>query len=208
MDPERPTFDSLITQISKAKEKEKTKTKCFKSLAKSVLSSENRVWREEQIETNKRRATQLLILGGKSFLVDDEGNEEEVFKSDHEHSNLSPMQRKLTKQDSLQSLQSNNSFDSDWSDEENVELEKKFGGMSNRSEKSEKADPMKSSFKRSRSRKSNSQTPPGLEPAKLVYSRESSSCTSEVVPSSVVEGILSFTKHCIPEEGEPEINIR
>ena len=77
MDPQRPTFSSLVTQISKAKEEEKVEHKSFKSMAKSLLSPENRVCRKEQIDQNKRRATQLLIMGGKSFLVDEEGKVEE-----------------------------------------------------------------------------------------------------------------------------------
>eukprot|EP00092_Neocalanus_flemingeri_P009613 GFUD01010347.1.p1 GENE.GFUD01010347.1~~GFUD01010347.1.p1 ORF type:complete len:492 (+),score=156.69 GFUD01010347.1:51-1526(+) len=202
MDPGRTTFDSLVTQVAKTAEKDKIKPKSFKSLAKSVLSPQNRVWRQEQINTNKRRATQLLIMGGKSFLVDDEGNEEELIKSDNESSNVSPMpmQAKLKKQDSLQSLQSCNSYESDWSDEDKDELEKKFGGMSNRSEKSEKGESLKRPFRRSRSRK----TPPGTESAHLVYSRDSSASISEVASSSLDEGILSFADKCIPEEGEGE----
>jgi len=199
MDPERPTFDILVTQVTKKSEKAKLKGKSFKSLARSVLSPENRVWRQEQIERNKRKAAQLLIMGGKSFLVDDEGNEEEVIKNDSERRNLSPIQTRLTKQDSLLSLQSNNSFDSDWSDEENTELEKKFGGMSSRSEKSDREDLMKRANRRSRSRKSGSFTPPSLDNAKLVYSRESSTATSDVTGSA-----SSFAKQCTVDEAHQE----
>lgn len=198
MDPERPTFDTLVTQVTKKTGKDKLKAKSFKSLARSVLSPENRVWRQEQIEKNKRKAAQLLILGGKSFLVDDEGNEEEVTKNESEHGSLSPIQRQLTKQDSLLSLISNNSFDSDWSDEENVELERKFGGMSCRSEKSDREDLMKRSQRRSRSRKSGSATPPSFDNAKLVYSRESSTVIPEVTPTTVADS--SFIEQCAVEE--------
>jgi len=197
MDPERPTFDTLVTQVTKKTGKDKLKTKSFKSLARSVLSPENRVWRQEQIEKNKRKAAQLLILGGKSFLVDEEGNEEEVIKNNDEHGSLSPIQRQLTKQDSLLSLISNNSFDSDWSDEENVELERKFGGMSCRSEKSDREDLIKRSQRRSRSRKSGSFTPPSFDNANLVYSRDSSNVIHEVTPTTVAD--TSFTDQCTAE---------
>jgi len=159
MDPERPTFDSLVTQVTKRTEKDKFKGKSgksFKSLARSVLSPENRVWRQKQIEQNKMRAAQLLIMGGKSFLVDDEGEVlEEVVKSRN-------VQNQLTKQDSLLSLQSNTSFDSDWSDDEHVELERKFGGMSSRSETVQGRETgfVNNPSKRSKSRKSGFQTPP------------------------------------------------
>ena len=207
MDPARTTFDSLVTQVAKKTEKDKVKPKSFKSLAKSVLSPENRVWRQEQIVTNTRRATQLLIMGGKSFLVDDEGNEEELIKSDNECRNLSPMQKYMKKQDSLQSLQSNNSFDSDWSDEENDEFEKKFCEMSNKCEKSENADHLKRPLRRSRSRKGNSKTSSGMESAQLVYSRESSVSISEGASSSIDDGVASFADQCIPEEVEIEKNL-
>lgn len=166
MDPERPTFDSLVTQVTKITEKDKFKGKSgksFKSLARSVLSPENRVWRQKQIEQNKRRAAQLLIMGGKSFLVDDEGEVlEEVVKGRN-------VQNQLTKQDSLLSLQSNTSFDSDWSDDEHVELERKFGGMFSRSEtvQGRETELVNKPGKRSKSRKSGFQTPPD---AALVYS--------------------------------------
>jgi len=205
MDPKRTTFDSLVTQVSKTTAKEKVKPKSFQSLAKSVLSPENRVWRQEQIDTNKRRAAQLLIMGGKSFLVDDDGNEEELIKSDTECHNLSPMQARLKKQDSLQSIQSSNSFDSDWSDEEQEELEKKFGGMSNRSEKTEKSNSSKRGLRRSRSSKRSSKASLELEGAQLVYSRDSSVSVSDVASS--LDGVCgTFADQCIPEEVELEKN--
>jgi len=77
MDPNRTTFDSLVKQVSvKAAEKEKPNS--FRSLARSVLSPENRCWRQEQIQSNKAAAQQLLVLAGKSFVVDEEGNQEEL----------------------------------------------------------------------------------------------------------------------------------
>ena len=45
MDPNRTTFDSLVKQVAvKAAEKEKPNS--FRSLARSVLSPENRCWRQ------------------------------------------------------------------------------------------------------------------------------------------------------------------
>merc|ERR1719460_2043218 len=76
MDPNRSTFDSVVRRVA---EKERLKVNSFKSLARSVLSKENRIWRQEQIkEKNNTKAKQLLVIGGKSFIVDDEGNEEEI----------------------------------------------------------------------------------------------------------------------------------
>jgi len=79
MDPNRTTFDSLVKQVAeKATEKEKPNS--FRSLARSVLSPENRCWRQEQIQSNNKNAAaqQLLVLAGKSFVVDEEGNQEEL----------------------------------------------------------------------------------------------------------------------------------
>lgn len=75
MDPNRTTFDSLVAKVAG---REKERPHSFKSLARSVLSKENRNWRQEQIKSNYQKATQLLVIGGKSFIVDDEGNEEEL----------------------------------------------------------------------------------------------------------------------------------
>lgn len=76
MDPNRSTFDSVVRRVA---EKERLKVNSFRSLARSVLSKENRIWRQEQIkEKNNTKATQLLVIGGKSFIVDDDGNEEEI----------------------------------------------------------------------------------------------------------------------------------
>ena len=191
MDHERQTFDTLVTQVSKTREEGKVKLKCFKSLAKSVLSPENRVWREDQIETNKRRATQLLIMGGKSFLMDDEGNEEEVTKIDDEcRKNPSPIKMRLKKQDSVQSC---NSFESDWSDDEKDELERQFGGKVSKCKILKEEDLMKTPLKRRTT---------GIMSTRPVYSRESSISFSEVVSSSFDEGIVTLIDHCIPEEVE------
>ena len=47
MDPNRSTFDSVVRRVA---EKERLKVNSFKSLARSVLSKENRIWRQEQIK--------------------------------------------------------------------------------------------------------------------------------------------------------------
>ena len=194
MDPERQTFDTLVTQVSKTREEGKVKLKSFKSLAKSVLSPENRVWREEQIETNKRRATQLLIMGGKSFLVDDEGNEEEVTKIDDEcHKNTSPIKMRIKKQYSVQSC---NSFESDWSDDEKDELERQFEGKVSKCKKLKEEDLMKTPLRR------RNLPTTGIMSTRPVYSRESSISVSEVATSSFDEGIVTFADHCILEEVE------
>ena len=52
MDPNRTTFDSLVAQVARSSEKDKTPKTAFKSLARSVLSKENRIWRQEQIQSN------------------------------------------------------------------------------------------------------------------------------------------------------------
>ena len=127
MDPDRPRFSTVVRQISKAKAEEPVEQKSFKSLAQSVLSNENRVWRQQQVNINKRRAAQLLVMGGKSFLVDEDGHEEEVVKKDEE--NIKPSLNRMRKQDSVQSA---NSFKSDWSDDEQEELEKQLEGLMKR----------------------------------------------------------------------------
>ena len=45
MDPNRTTFDSLVKQVAE-KVADKDKPNSFKSLARSVLSPENRFWRQ------------------------------------------------------------------------------------------------------------------------------------------------------------------
>ena len=47
MDPNRSTFDSVVRRVA---EKERLKVNSFRSLARSVLSKENRIWRQEQIK--------------------------------------------------------------------------------------------------------------------------------------------------------------
>ena len=126
MDPDRPRFSTVVRQVSRAKAEETIEHKSFKSLAQSVLSNENRVWRQQQVSINKRRAAQLLVMGGKSFLVDEDGHEEEVIKKHEE--NIKPTLNRMRKQNSVQSA---NSFKSDWSDDEQEELEKQLEGIMN-----------------------------------------------------------------------------
>jgi len=76
MDPNRTTFSALVKQVADRDRRDKPAS--FRSLARSVLSRENRIWRQQQIRANNQKATQLLVIGGKSFIVDDEGNEEEL----------------------------------------------------------------------------------------------------------------------------------
>ena len=94
MDPNRTTFSALVKQVAERDRRDKPAS--FRSLARSVLSRENRIWRQQQIRANNQvspelsmggallphfnfqKATQLLVIGGKSFIVDDEGNEEEL----------------------------------------------------------------------------------------------------------------------------------
>ena len=111
MDPNRTTFDSLVKQVAvKAAEKEKPNS--FRSLARSVLSPENRCWRQEQIKSNKKQAAQqLLVLAGKSFVVDEEGNQEE----------LSDRNGSLLKQDSHKSFLSTESGFNEDADSENCQ---------------------------------------------------------------------------------------
>ena len=118
MDPNRTTFDSLVRQVSEKERRRPSSPSTFKSLARSVLSPENRIWRQEQIKANNnnkvceslfleiililfvKKAKQLLVIGGKSFIVDDDGNEEELSTSNCPD---------LEKQDSKHSMQSSES---------------------------------------------------------------------------------------------------
>lgn len=129
MNPDRPQFHNVVRQISKAKAEDKIEPKSFRSLAQSVLSNENREWRQQQQQVNlkKRRKAQLLVMGGKSFMMDEDGHEEEVIKN--EEYNLKPALNRLKKQDSVQSA---NSLKSDWSDDEIEELEKQLEVIMNR----------------------------------------------------------------------------
>jgi len=182
MNPERTTFNDLVAQVSSSKESgRKTINKSFKSLAKSVLSAENREWRKEQIETNKKQAAQLLIIGGKSFLVDEDGNEEEIVQRERDvsRSTVKPRIRKLTKQDSLHSLQSNDSAASDWSDEEDGDKPSNLEALSKRSENLKRRTELQETSRAE-----------DLEKAQLVYSRSCERNGNED----------SFTENCIPEE--------
>jgi len=110
MDPNRTTFDSLVKQVAE-KVADKDKPNSFKSLARSVLSPENRFWRQEQIQSNNKKARQLLVMGGKSFVVDEDGNEEE----------LSDRNRTLPKQDSQLTLLSTESGFNEDNESENYQ---------------------------------------------------------------------------------------
>ena len=61
MDPNRTTFDSLVAQVARSSEKDKTPKTAFKSLARSVLSKENRIWRQEQIQSNNNEVKSWMI---------------------------------------------------------------------------------------------------------------------------------------------------
>jgi len=112
MDPNRTTFDSLVKQVAvKAAEKEKPNS--FRSLARSVLSPENRSWRQEQIQSNKAAAQQLLVLAGKSFVVNEEEEENQE--------ELSDRNRSLLKQDSDKSFLSTESGFNEDADSENYQ---------------------------------------------------------------------------------------
>ena len=68
MDPNRSTFDSVVRRVA---EKERLKVNSFRSLARSVLSKENRIWRQEQIKeknntvsyTKKRTSSNFISQG-------------------------------------------------------------------------------------------------------------------------------------------------
>jgi hypothetical protein len=91
--------------------------------------------------------------------------------------------RLLHHEDSEDSLVSNTSLDSDWSDEERTELERMFGAMSERGEEQAKIRQLRRSLRRSRRPRAGSHgtgssgpssCTPSWDGAKLVYSRESS----------------------------------
>jgi len=115
MDPNRTTFDSLVKQVKQVAGREKEKPHSFKSLARSVLSKENRNWRQEQIKSNYQKATQLLVIGGKSFIVDDEGNEEELESDSAETDDI-----KTTSCDESQFRRSIESGESGFNEEDDV----------------------------------------------------------------------------------------
>jgi len=185
MDPKRPTFEAIVEQVTKSRPSPILPTKSFKSLAKSVLSPENRQWR--QLESNRTQERwRRLNLGGKSFLMDDEGNElpeeENAEVGDVEELDRGSSRRKLVQQDSLLSLNSSMSVESDWSDDEDGELEKIFGVMSEKGEEYAKLRQIRRL--RRKSRRAGSSRMSGSVPGtpsttswdgnRLVYSRESS----------------------------------
>ena len=59
MDPNRSTFDSVVRRVA---EKERLKVNSFRSLARSVLSKENRIWRQEQIKEKNNTVPIRQIL--------------------------------------------------------------------------------------------------------------------------------------------------
>ena len=162
MDPQRPTFESIVEAVVHRRPLDQLSTvpRTFRSIARSVLSAENREWREERRGEAGKERRRRLVLGDSAFLVDEEGNEEEeVLEED--------LRKRLEHQDSQDSLVSNTSLDSDWSDEERAELERVFGAMSERGEEQAKIRQLRRSLRRSR-RKAESQG---------TYSSAPSSCT-------------------------------
>ena len=61
MDPNRSTFDSVVRRVA---EKERLKVNSFRSLARSVLSKENRIWRQEQIKEKNNTVIKLIFIKG------------------------------------------------------------------------------------------------------------------------------------------------
>ena len=162
IDPQRPTFESIVEAVVQRRplDQPATSPRTFRSIARSVLSAENREWREGRREAASEGRRRRLVLGDSAFLVDEEGNEEEeVLEED--------LRKRLHHQDSQDSLVSNTSLDSDWSDEERAELERVFGAMSERGEEQAKIRQLRRSLRRSR-RKAESQG---------TYSSAPSSCT-------------------------------
>ena len=162
MDPQRPTFESIVEAVVHRRplDHPQTTPRTFRSIARSVLSAENREWREGRRGDAGEGRRRRLVLGDSAFFVDEEGNEEEeVLEAD--------LRKRLEHQDSQDSLVSNTSLDSDWSDEERAELERVFGAMSERGEEQAKIRQLRRSLRRSR-RKAESQA---------TYSSAPSSCT-------------------------------
>ena len=62
MDPNRSTFDSVVRRVA---EKERLKVNSFRSLARSVLSKENRIWRQEQIK--EKNNTVLILISARFY---------------------------------------------------------------------------------------------------------------------------------------------
>ena len=148
MDPQRPTFESIVEAVVQRRPPATAPPaaptpgapapRTFRALARSVLSAENQRWREGRGEGAGER--RRVVLGDRAYLVDEEGNEEEVEGGAH----------RLEHQDSMDSLVSNTSLDSDWSDEERAELERVFGAMSERGEEHAKIRQLRRSLRRSR----------------------------------------------------------
>ena len=65
MDPNRSTFDSVVRRVA---EKERLKVNSFKSLARSVLSKENRIWRQEQIKEKNNTVNYTNKIASSSFI--------------------------------------------------------------------------------------------------------------------------------------------
>lgn len=110
MDPNRPTFETIVKQLTTAPIPSSPRKSVgkFRMIAKSVLCPENQNWRREHTKhTHERRK---LHLGGKCFLVDNDGNEiieeEEEILNEEDAGAHGGGQRKLEHQDSLMSLTS------------------------------------------------------------------------------------------------------
>jgi len=79
MNPNRPTFSSVVEKVTAAASRGGHGPRSFRSIARSVLSPQNREWRQEatnkiEEETGERR----IVMGGKHFVVDEDGNETEI----------------------------------------------------------------------------------------------------------------------------------
>jgi len=78
MNPNRPTFSSVVEKVTEAASRGDG-PRSFRSIARSVLSPQNREWRMEA--TNKEEEDgggRRIVMGGKHFVVDEDGNEIEV----------------------------------------------------------------------------------------------------------------------------------
>lgn len=152
MDPQRPTFESIVEAVVVQRRPEGDPPpgpRTFKAVARSVLSVENRQWREDGRVEGRGQERRRMVIGGRAYLVDEEGNEEEEVLEDG-----LDMRHRLEHQDSRDSLVSTTSLDSDWSDEEREELERMFGAMSERGEEQTKIRQLRRSLRRSRRKRS------------------------------------------------------
>ena len=66
MDPNRTTFDSVVRRVA---EKERHKANAFRSLARSVLSKENRTWRQEQIREKNNTVIVIKYTNHKDYIA-------------------------------------------------------------------------------------------------------------------------------------------